>query len=177
MKKFIIAVTLCMVAAIAGANGPGDARGGSGGPGDLGHGGGGELIVGTDGTVYIFTESVSGTTITTTLKAVSSTGTVLWTATPATRARFVLSGANLISVATTQATTTTAASSTLTALSASTGTQAWTLTIDGVVTDLHPYSGGTYAIVVTPSATAGTAATRQLVAISNAGVVLWKTTL
>jgi outer membrane protein assembly factor BamB len=174
MKKLIIAVTLCMVAAIAGANGPGDARGGPGGPGE---GRGGDLIVGTDGTVYIFTETVSGTTITTTLKAVSSTGAVLWTATPATRARFILSGANLISVATTQATTTTAASSTLTALSASTGTQAWTLTIDGIVTDLHPYSGGTYAIVVTPSATAGTAATRQLVAISNAGVVLWKTTL
>ncbi|HKO01914.1 MAG TPA: hypothetical protein VJ032_09495 [Thermoanaerobaculia bacterium] len=176
MKKTVIAVLLCMVAAIAGANGPGA---GHGGPGEMGgdHGPGGELIVGTDGTVYIFSETVSGTTISSQVEAISSTGAVLWKATPSTRGHFVLSGTNLISVATTQATTTTAASSTLTALSASSGTQAWTLTIDGIVTDLHPYSGGTYAIVVTPATTTGGTATRQLVAISNAGVVLWKTTL
>jgi hypothetical protein len=171
-----------MVAAIAVAHDGG--QGGRGGPGggDFGiHGAeGGELLIGSDGTAFLVseTQATSTTAGSTSVTAVSPTGAKLWSATiGAGRGRLVLSGNNLISVSVTQATTTTAASTTLTALSTATGTQAWTLTLDGVATDLRPFSGGTYAIVVKPAATSGGTATRSLVAISGSGVVLWTVAL
>lgn len=177
MKKLIIATALCMVASLAAANGPG----GHGGPGDFGgphgdHGPGPGLIVGSDGTAYIVEPSAS-TSGSDDIVAISTSGAVAWRKTVANAGRLELSGANLISVAVTRATTTTAASSTITAYAAASGAQAWTLTLDGIVVELRPFSGGTYAIVITPPATAGGSETRQLVGISAAGTVLFKTTI
>jgi hypothetical protein len=173
MKKTAVALALCLVATIAGANGPGrgdeHAGGGPGGPG-------GGLLVAADGTVYVESRVTSGTTMTDHLTAISSTGATLWTVT-APGGHATLSGTNLLFVTHTDATSTTAASSTITALSATSGATAWTLPVAGIVTELRPFSGGTYAIVVTPAATTGGTATRQLIAISNSGAVLWKATL
>jgi len=49
--------------------------------------------------------------------------------------------------------------------------------VDGLVSDIHPFSGGFYSVVVTPPATTGGSATRTLEAISNSGTVLWKVAL
>ena len=56
-------------------------------------------------------------------------------------------------------------------LSLSTGAAAWTLAITGRVENLTPFSGGTYAVVIIPATTTGGTATRNLVAISSAGVI------
>ena len=109
------------------------------------------------------------------IKAISSNGATLWTASVANRGHFTLSGNNLLTVS--DASTTTAVASTITALSASTGAQAWTLNVNGRVQGLEPFSGGTYAVVVTPGATEDAAATRSLVAISNSGTILWTAAL
>jgi hypothetical protein len=165
MKKLSMAIAVMMFAALAFANGP-DHGGGHGGfPSDFGEPGG--LAVDSNGTIYLTVETAAGTSSTAptfAIKAISSTGTTLWSS-------------NLIGVSVTRPTSTTAASSTITALSTATGTQAWTLTVDGIVTDIHPFSGGFYAVVVVPPATTGGTATRSLEAISNAGTVLWKVSL
>ena len=67
--------------------------------------------------------------------------------------------------------------STVTARSTATGAVAWTATVNGRITDLEPFSGGTYAIVVTPATTSGGTATRSVVAFSNSGVKLWTVAL
>ncbi len=177
MKKALITTAaLLMVSSLAFANGGG--HGGPGGPGDFG-GPGENLLVGSDGTVYL-TRTVVDTatrTSTTTVTAVRSTGTTAWTATLSNGERsLVLSGSNLLSVSSTSASDGTV-SSTITALSTASGAVAWTLNIAGRVTGLEPFSGGTYAIVVTPATTTGGSATRQLEAISNDGKVLWTVTV
>jgi len=176
MKKLSIAVAIMMVAAAAFANGPDHGPGGPGGPGEPGGGGG--VIVDSNGTVYIDVLTAAGTSTTApafVLKAINSSGAVVWTsASMSGEHHFELANSNLISVSTTRATTTTAASSTITAISTATGTTAWTLTVDGIATDVHPFSGGIYTIVVTPPASSGGTATRTLEAISNSGTVLWK---
>jgi hypothetical protein len=166
-----------MVAALAFANGGG--HGGPGGPGPGDRGQGAEVTIGSDGTLYVETETAATTTTaaTRTIKAISSSGVTLWTKTLDAAGEVTLSGSNLIAVANTQATTTTAASSKLTAYSTASGAQAWTLTLDGVTTDLRPFSGGTYAFVSKPSATAGALPTRSVVAISNSGAILWTAVL
>ena len=171
MKKTLITtVAMLMLASLALANG-----GGRGGPGDFGEG---NLLIASDGTVFL-TRTVVDTatrTATTTVTAIRSTGTTAWTATLSDRdGRLVLSGSNLLSVTSTAASDGTV-SSTITALSTASGAVAWTRTISGRVTELEPFSGGTYAIVVTPAATTGGTATRQLVAIGNDGTVLWTVT-
>ena len=174
MKKAMIAAALCLAATFAMADGGHGGPGMSGGPGDFGRGGDEGLLVGTDGTVYLV-HSTSTTTTAAEEVAINTAGTVVFrSALVNGRGHLTLSGANLISVTENAATATTAASSTLTALSASTGAQVWTLTLDGRVGELRPFNGGTYAIVTIPSATAGTAPTRTLVAISNSGAILFK---
>jgi hypothetical protein len=181
MKKLSMAIAVMMFAALAFANGP-DHGGGQGGfPGDFGGPGGpGGFAVDSNGTIYLTVETAAGTKTTEptfAIKAISSTGTTLWTSASFSGEHFELVNSNLIGVSVARATSTTAASSTITALSTATGTTAWTLTVDGVVTDIHPFSGGFYAVVVTPPATTGGSATRTLEAISNSGTVLWKVSL
>jgi outer membrane protein assembly factor BamB len=182
MKRVLMttAVTL-MLAAGAFANGHGgaaaggdDALRGMGGPG----GGGANAIVASDGTIFVTRTTVdTGTdTATTQIIAIRSNGTTAWTANLANRGGVLLSGSNLISVAENRATGGTV-TTTLTALSTATGAQAWTATINGRVTDLEPFSGGTYAIVVVPVATPGGTATRSLVAISPSGATLFTVSL
>lgn len=162
MKKVLIAtLTLLLVAGAAMAQ-----RGG----GDRGHEGGfGGLIVASNGTVFItsVTRDSATETATTTITAVSTSGAKAWTATLANGGHLTLSGNNLLSVD----------GSTVTAINTATGATAWTLTQTGRITELEPFSGGTYAIVVTPAATSGAAATRALIAISSSGTVLWSVSL
>lgn len=180
MKKVLMAtLTLLLVAGGAMANGPGGAggRGGDGGPGGGGPLGG-NVLVASDGTAFVtrtVTDSATNTS-TTQLIAVRSTGTTAWTITLTNRRGLLLSGSNLLSVADSTGTDG-VASSTITAISTATGATAWTLTRAGHITDLEPFSGGTYAIVVTPAATSGAAATRSLIAISGSGTVLWSASL
>lgn len=174
-KAFITTVGLLMLASAAFANG---GHGGPGGPGDFGGAPEGNLIVASDGTLFI-TRSVVDTgtnTATTTVTAIRSTGATAWTATLPNRVgHLVLSGSNLLSVTSSAASDGTV-SSTITALSTASGAVAWTRTIAGRITDLTPFSGGTYAVVVTPATTTGGTATRQIVAIGNDGSVLWTVT-
>ena len=178
MKTAVIAAALVLVTTFAvaqghgGMGGPG--HGGPGGPQDFGRGGDEGLLVSSDGTVYIV-HSTSTTTTAAEVVAINSAGAVVFrSALTSGRGHLVLSGSNLINVTGNEATATTAATSTLTAISAATGTQVWTLTLDGHVGELRPFSGGTYAVVLAPPATAGTAPSRTLVGISNSGTVLFK---
>ena len=162
MKKVaVILFALFVVAAAASAQHGMPPMGGHGPEGE--HGPGGAAIVGSDGTIYLS----SGTTIT----AVRSTGTVAWTATLSSGGHVVLSDGNLIVESASRASDGTV-TTTLTAISAASGATAWTKSITGHV-ELFPFSGGTYALVVVPPATAGGTATRSLIGISNSGSTLF----
>jgi hypothetical protein len=178
MKRLIIAVAVAAFATVASANGGGD-RGHRGpGPGIDDRGPGGNLIVAADGTVIVTSAATSGTTTTVTAKAINASGSTAWTVTlPAGARDLELSGNLLIAETGTDATSTAAAATTLTAISVSTGATAWTLTFDGHVADVHPFSGGTYVIVVSPAATSGATPVRTLKAIGPSGAILWSVTL
>ncbi len=176
MKRVLIAaLALSMIAAIAGAQHhggggmgggikPGAPANGAGRGMDEGMQGGHNLVVAPDGTIFV--------TQNTKITAVRSTGAVAWTATLAdAHGPLFLSGSNLLFVDRSVATDGTV-SSVITALSTATGTTAWTRTLAGHVNSLEPLSGGTYAIVVTPGATASTG-TLSLVAIGSDGSILW----
>ncbi len=172
MKRILITTfALTMLAAIAGANGPGH------GP-EGGYGPDADAIVASNGTIFVTSSTIdTGTrTSTTTIKAISSSGAMLWTATLTNAGRLVLSGNNLIATNSTTASDGTV-STTLTAISTSSGSVAWSRNLNGRVTSLEPFSAGTYAIVVVPATTSGGSATRSLVAIGNDGSVLWTVSL
>lgn len=177
MKRILIATLAMMLTAGAAlANGGGGGRGPGGGPGGHDDGGfqqGGNTIVAADGTLFVTRRVVDTATDTSTtqLVAITPAGATAWTATLTEGGHFTLSGNNLLSVTSTA--TDTAVTSTVTARSTATGAVAWTATLNGRVTDLEPFSGGTYAIVVTPATTTGGTATRSVVALSNSGATLW----
>ena len=176
MKRVLIVLfAVSLATGIAFAN----EHGGAGGPGPDNGGPGGNLLVGSDGTVYV-THTVVDTsthTSTTTVTAIRSTGATAWSVTlPTNAGHLTLSGSNLIAVHGVRASDGTV-TTTLTAISAATGATAWTKTINGEVTDLTPFSGGTYAVVVVPPTTSGGTATRSLVAIGNDGSTLWTVAL
>lgn len=176
MKRLLgYALSLMLIAGVASANGGGHGPGGGPGGNDGGPGGG--AIVAADGTIFVTrTVTDSGTnSATTTLKAITPSGNVAWTVTLTDRGHLVLSGSNLLSVS--ESETNDVYTSTITARATSTGATAWTATINGRITDLEPFSGGTYAIVVVPPTTSGGTATRSLVAISNSGATLWTVAL
>jgi hypothetical protein len=172
MKKTGMAVlALLMAATLAVAN---DHPGGPGPGAAAGYEGeGGYLDVASDGTVIIMRAAASSTHKNPVAELVAiRNGAIAWTSTlPSPRTETEISGAHVIEVSEptpSGATPTT----TLTALSISTGTQAWTLNITGRVNNLTPFSGGTYAVVLIPAATSDGTPTRNLVAISSNGVVL-----
>lgn len=173
MKRILIAtLTTLLTTGVALAAGPGGGRG-PGGPGEGGGFGGGDAIVVADGTL-ITTRRVVDTatnTSTTQLIAITPAGTTAWNVTLTDGGHVTLSGNNLLSV--TGSATDTAVTSTVTARSTATGAVAWTATINGRITNLEAFSGGTYAIVVTPAATTDGAPTRSVVALSNSGTTLW----
>ena len=172
MKKTgIVVLALLMAATVAVAN---DHGGGPGGPGPgRGIEGDGHLSVASDGTVIVTRAAASSTTATPVAEVVAiRSGAIAWSATlPSPRTGVEISGAQVIEVTDTTASGASSPATTLTALSVSTGAQAWTLNITGRVNDLTPFSGGTYAVVIIPATTTGGTATRNLVAISSSGTV------
>jgi hypothetical protein len=180
MKKTLIAtLAFTMLASMAMAN---ENHGGGNGSGDnviAGFGAdrdGGDAIVGSDGTLYLQSTTVTSGVATTRVTAIRPSGAVAWTATVTGREHLILSGTNLISVTEAKATDGTF-TSTLSAISATTGAAAWTRTLSGRVTLLEPFSGGTYAIVVIPATTSGGTATRSVVGVGNDGSVLFTTAI
>jgi outer membrane protein assembly factor BamB len=150
------------------------------------------LTVGTDGVVYTQrVTTVASQTPSLEVTAIRPTGTVAWTAKlDGGMGRLELSG-NLVLVASgdgdmemnggTQAADD---ESQLIALSAASGSVQWKLDIDGFVTALEPFSGGTYVLIAKHDATNagtgmhdganGTASMKRTVAaIDNTGKVLW----
>jgi hypothetical protein len=176
MKKFLIATfALSMLVSVARAN---DGHGGPAGPPPVFDGGrdGGEAIVGSDGSIYLTSTTVTSGAATTKVVAVRSTGTIAWTATlPSGSGPLLLSGSNLITETAARASDGTV-TTTLNAISTASGSAAWTRALTGRVS-LHPFSGGTYAIIEVPPATAGGTATRSLSGIGNDGSVLFTLTL
>jgi hypothetical protein len=175
MKKTGIAVlALLMVATFAVANDHGGPGGpGPGGPGAHGPEGGGYFDVADDGTVIITRAAASSTAAAPVAEVVAiRNGAIAWTSTlPSLRTEIEPSGTQLLEVYDTTATGATTPTTTIRALSLATGAQAWTLNITGRVANVTPFSGGTYAVVIIPATTTGGTATRNLVAISSAGVV------
>ncbi len=173
MKKTGIAVlALLMAATVAVA----DNHPGPGGPGgDFRGPAGGGIKVAPDGTVIITREAASSTAANPVAEVVAiRNGAIAWTSTlPSPRTDVELSDSQVIEVYDSTASGATTPTTTLKALSVSTGTQAWTLNVTGRVNDLTPFNGGTYAVVVIPSATKGGEPTRNLVAISGSGTILW----
>jgi hypothetical protein len=184
MKRVVIATVVSLFMAFGAFAQMGHGRPGPGGPGGPGGGmafegpGGGNAIVGSDGTIYVTRTVVDTATNTSSTQviAVRPSGTTAWTITLANRGHLTLSGANLLSVSPTRATDGTV-SSTVSAISTATGAAAWSLNINGHITDLEPFSGGTYAIVVVPAASAAAAPARSLVAISPTGSILFTVNL
>ena len=180
MKKAVLAtIAFLMVATFAAANNGPSGHPPMGGPGDMGSGPGGGLQVASNGTVILRSEAFDSATNThtSTLKAISSSGTVLWSQTLTNqRGDIEISGSNILLTSDVVATDGTV-TSTITAISLATGATSWTKTINGHVGDLTPFNGGTYAVVVIPATTSGGSATRSLIAISDAGSVLWSVTL
>ena len=182
MKRIaVLTLSLLLVAGIAsargGANGPGYQHDGPYGAPGWGPGGS-TAIVAPDGTIFvtrIVTDSATNTA-SVQIIAVTPAGATLWTRTLTDgRGPLVLSGANLLLV--NDSSTPAAVSSTITALATASGSVAWTANVDGWITDLEPFSGGTYVIAVTPSLNRDGTATRSLVAISHSGATLWTMTL
>lgn len=180
MKRILIAtLAFSMIAAMGLAQhmGPGGMGPGNGPGFDFG-GPGGNFVVDTNGAVYV-TDTVIDTgtrTATTTVKAISSSGSQLWSATVSNARGPRLSGPNLLFIG--QSTGSDGSvSGVLTAISSSSGAVAWTQTVSGHITDLEPFNGGTYAIVVKPASTTGSSASRSLVALSNSGAILWTISL
>lgn len=171
-KQLALALALLLTTTLAYARGGGRGPGGPGGDGGAGIG---NAIVADNGTIIV-TRVVTDTatdTRTVQLVAYNSAGAQAWTATLTDRGHLTLSGNNLLSVSEDED----ADTSTITARAISNGAVAWTKTVTGRVTDLEPFSGGTYAIVVVPAATEGGTATRSLIAISNTGATLWTVNL
>lgn len=178
MKRILIATLATLLTAGVALAGPGGGHGpGPGGPGPGGPGGdgfgGGDAIVVADGTLIATRRVVDSATNTSTtqLIAITPAGTIAWSVTLTDGGHFTLSGNNLLSV--TGSVTDTAVTSTVTARSTLTGAVAWTATINGRITNLEAFSGGTYAIVVTPPATTGGTPTRSVVALSSSGTTMW----
>ncbi len=172
MKRILTATLVLLLTAGVALAGPGGGGRGPGGPGPDGPGGGNAIVL-ADGTL-IDTRRVVDTatdTSTTQLVALTTAGSTAWTVTLTDGGHFTLSGGNLLSVDSSAADS--AVTSTVSARSTATGAEVWTATINGRVTDLEPFSGGTYAIVVTPAAAAGGTPTRSVVALSNSGTTLW----
>ena len=179
MRKLVpVAIAVLMMATFAMANDRGGGMGGDHGgmgPGEMGPAA--HALVGSDGTVYITSSTTTNGTTTVTVKAIRSNGSTAWTATlPAGAHRLELSDGNLIAesnVRNSDGTHTT----TLTAISTTSGATAWTKTINGIVGEITPFSGGTHLFVTVPATTSGGTATRSLVAIDNNGNTLWTVAL
>jgi hypothetical protein len=168
MKKTTVALALMMAATLAVAND----HGAPGGPG-RGVERDGHLSVAADGTVVVTRAAASSTTANPVAEVLAiRNGAIAWSAAlPSPHSDVEISGSQVIVVTDTTASGASTPTTGLTARSLSNGTQAWTLSISGRVTDLTPYSGGTYAVVIIPATTTGGTPTRNLVATSTSGTI------
>jgi len=173
MRKLVFAaIAVLAMATVASAHDGGGPGGGHDGYGPEGH-----AIVGSDGTIYVTSATTANGTTTVTVKAIRSSGATAWTATLPAGARDVeLSDGNLLTVVETHNSDGTHTSA-VTAISTASGATAWTKSFNGIVTELTPFSGGTYLFVTVPATTSGGTATRSIVAIDNSGNTLWTVTL
>lgn len=150
------------------------------------------LTVGTDGVVYTQrVTTVANQTPSLEVAAIRPTGTVAWTAKlDRGMGRLELSG-NLVLIASGngdmgmyEGTQAADDKSQLIALSAASGSVQWKLDLDGFVTALEPFSGGTYVLIAKHDATNGgtgmhdgsngtASMNRTVAAIDNTGKVLW----
>ncbi len=163
----------------AGMSGPGG-MGGPGGPG--GPGMAGDVVVAPDGKALLVkrttTTSGSTTTTTTQLVAISTAGSVAWTWTPPAGIHDLALPTGLVVVtAVTPGTSTAAGTAQLVALNLASGSQAWSLPVDGMIQNLEVTSTGLLGIVskyvaATGSATQGTVS-RSLVSINLSGSIVW----
>ncbi len=154
--------------------------GGMGGPG--GPGMAGEVVVASDGKALLVkrtpTASGSTTTTTTQLVAISTAGTVAWTWTPPAEIRDLALPTGLVVVtAVTPGTSTAAPAAQLVALNLASGSQAWSLPVDGMIQNLEVTSTGLLGIVskyvaATGTATQGTVS-RSLVSVNLSGSIFW----
>lgn len=190
---FLSALALC-VARGANAQPNGGGHGGPGGPGGPGDGPGGpgggpELTVTSDGSALLVsrTSATSGTTTTVTfqLESISASGAKAWSWTAPSAIHDVTLVGSLAVIALGPAsapssTATTPEPTTLVALNASTGAEAWRLTLGGVAGRLTAAGTRTLAVVSTfTAATSTTSASvsRSLVSVDAAGHVSWSVSL
>lgn len=154
------------------------------------------LTVGSDGVVYTLrTTATSGSSVPAVqVVAIRPSGTVAWsTSVDGGMTRVKLSG-NVLLIANggedmgmnNGPATANDDKSQLVALSTASGSVQWTLDVDGFVSSLEPFSGGTYAIVVkgdfakggmTGNTGSTNGMTRTLVAVGPDGKILWSVPL
>lgn len=172
-----------------GMNGPGD----MGDMGAMGMGNHRGIIVGEDGTVYAVRVTTPTSTAAAAFEIVAvRNGAIAWTASVSEGMNFLeLSGSHLLVASSPHRfgnDQTTTFASKLIALSVASGSQAWTLDLDGFAADLEPFAGGTYVTVVKPEQSGnfggmhggnGPASygTRTLIAVDGDGKVLWSVPL
>ena len=165
--------------------------------GSMGAGMGQSLVVGTDGVLYTLRTSAASTSQAPTVDvvAIGPAGTQAWSTTVEGRmTRLELTG-TLVLVATGSGDMgmdgefdSDDDASRLVALSTASGSVQWSLNLNGHVASLEPFSGGVYALLMRHDGTSSgdgmhggsngaTLMKRAIVAIDNAGKVLWTTDL
>lgn len=161
-----------------------------------------QLIVAPDGKAFTVRRSASATDTVPAIDivAVLPSGTIAWSTTLTGGARELTLAGNLLVLAGCNACDGVPANvadfkTQLTALSVVTGAKQWELELDGRVQAIEPFAGGIYALVAehdetVPAGTYGPRAgmhrgpgygsglgTRSLVAVSDAGTILWTVAL
>jgi outer membrane protein assembly factor BamB len=147
------------------------------------------LIVGPDGALYVLrAPSAAATAVE--VVAIRPTGTTAWTAkVDGPMTRLVVTG-NLLLVASGEgdmgmdSNTVPDQASRLVALSTASGSPQWQVDLDGAAATIQPFTGGVYVLVMHHDPMtgggmmgSGPAVTRSIVAVDNAGKVLWKLAL
>jgi hypothetical protein len=123
------------------------------------------MFVTSDGTAFIATAKQ--------MQAVREDGSVAWTAPLTARpGRMIVSGNNLITVSEASDPTFPVVA-TLTAFSTASGEVTWSQKIPSHITDLQPFKGGTYAVIVCPAPASGGTATPWLGAFGDDGTLRW----
>lgn len=144
------------------------------------------LVVGTDGVLYVVRNVLSATsTPAGEVVAIRPSGTIAWTAKLQSIVHRVEFAGSSVLVATGPAMggmgrwpAGGALTSSVVALSAASGAVVWQTALDGVVTGIEPFATGTYVLIHVPNVSSATMSVkRSVVAIDNAGKVIWKVEL
>jgi hypothetical protein len=206
LKTLAVGILSLSIAGGALAQGRGGGMSGGGGMGGgmgTGNQGGGmingmgamqEIVVAEDGSAILVRHLETDAVGQFEVVAIRTSGATGWSYKLPTlgAARVELAGTNVLAVQQGQGlgnqgtppTTPVAPKTKLTAISQASGAAVWTLDLDGMVGDVEEFSGGIYLTVTKPATDASGApiprsgnGTRSLLAISNAGSVLWTVAL